>query len=81
MSFRSVTNVKSVELPKEPVAPCTEEPPVDIFADVGSGDPVRECGWDRERAEGGKMGCAIDALKELPPSDWPCGCSKACDCR
>lgn len=63
MSFRSVTNVKSVELPKGFIEPklCTEEPLDDTFADIGSGEPVRECGWDREWGGGGRIGCAIDA--------------------
>ena len=79
-SFRSVTSVKSVVLPEGSVAPelCTDEPLDDTFADVGCGDPVRECGRDRERAEGGRMGCVIDGPKELAPSDWPCDCIKGC---
>ena len=73
MSFRSVTSVKSVTLPNESVAQlCTEEPLDDTFADIGRGDPVRECGWDSERADGGRMGCASGAPKELPPNDWTC---------
>lgn len=83
MSLRSVTNVKSVALPKGSIAPklCTEEPLDDTFADIESGDPVRECGWDREWAEVGRMGCGIEAAKGLVPNDWACGCNRAWDCR